>query len=69
MDQILNYLLAGVLAYLMLTGLKDKDAPDVSIKFPKDGYEFRSSKSISLFSQTKSHLLININILFLFELL
>ena len=48
MDQILNYLLAGVLGYLMLIGLKDKEPPDVSIKFPKDGYEFRSSKSISI---------------------
>ncbi|MAQ43588.1 MAG: hypothetical protein CMG25_03785, partial [Candidatus Marinimicrobia bacterium] len=45
---VLNYLLAGVLGYLMLIGLKDKEPPNVSIKFPKNGYEFRSLKQISV---------------------
>ena len=44
MGQILNYLLAGALGYLMLIGLKDKEPPNVSIKFPNNGYEFKSVK-------------------------
>ena len=48
MDQILNYLLAGALGYLMLIGLKDKEPPNVSIEFPNNGYEFKSVKQISV---------------------
>ena len=48
MSGILNYLLAGALGYLVLIGLKDKEPPNVSIKFPKDGYEFRTLKQIAV---------------------
>ena len=33
MGDILYYLLAGALAYLMLIGLKDKEPPNISIKY------------------------------------
>ena len=45
---ILNYLLAGALGYIVFFGMKDKEGPSVIIKFPQDGYEFRTSKSISV---------------------
>ena len=43
---ILNLLLGGFLVYLVTFGFKDREPPTVSIKFPTNGYEFRSFKKI-----------------------
>ena len=45
---VLNYILVGVLGYIVLFGLKDREDPTVSINFPKNDYEFRTNRKISV---------------------
>ena len=45
---ILNLLLAAGVSYIVLFGLKDREPPTVEILFPKDNYEFRTTKQIKV---------------------
>ena len=48
MGDALNYILVAVLGYIVMFGLKDREDPTIIINFPKDGYEFRSNRQISV---------------------
>ena len=48
---VLNYLMGAFIGYLILFGLKDREPPTVIIKFPTDGYEYRTMKMISLIAE------------------
>ena len=44
----LNILLGAAIGYIVLFGLKDREPPTVDIIFPKDNYEFRTNKLITV---------------------
>ena len=48
MGEAINYILVGVLGYIVMFGLKDREDPTVTINFPKDNYEFRSNRPLSV---------------------
>ena len=45
---ILNIILGAAISYIVLFGLKDREPPTIEIIFPKDNYEFRTNKLISV---------------------
>ena len=45
---ILDYLLAGALIYIITFGMKDREPPTVSVNLPTNGYEFRAFRNISI---------------------
>ena len=50
MDKILNVILAGGIAYILIFGFKDREPPIVKIKFPKNNYTFRANKPINVYA-------------------